>query len=101
VCEDESLFLVFGTILFAAFFLPFVLLVAPQTGRAAAEVLAIYALRMLYAARYRSSWLGAALHPIGLMFAMLIGLNGWRRSAGPAGVRWKTRTYKVVHSSST
>jgi cellulose synthase/poly-beta-1,6-N-acetylglucosamine synthase-like glycosyltransferase len=58
--------------------LPFVLLVAPQTGRATTveEVLAIYELRMLYAARYRSSWLGAALHPIGLMFAMLIGLNG-------------------------
>ena len=101
--ESIFLFLVFGTILFTAFFLPFVLLIALQTGRAAtvAEVLAIYGLRMLYAARYRSSWLGAALHPIGLMFAMLIGLNSWRRSAGSVGVRWKGRTYKVAHSSST
>ena len=60
------------------------------------EVLAIYGLRFLYAARYRSTIVGALLHPLGEIIALFIALNSWRRSAG-AGVEWKGRTYKVVH----
>ncbi|MGH7938970.1 MAG: hypothetical protein ACREFG_10720, partial [Chthoniobacterales bacterium] len=63
---------------------------------ALSEVLAIYGLRFLYAARYRSTILGALLHPLGEIIGLLIALNSWRRSAGP-GVEWKGRTYKVVH----
>ena len=87
-----------GLLQVAVFLVPFALLFVPGRQRwfALSEVLAIYGLRFLYATRYRSTILGALLHPLGEIIGLLIALNSWRRSAG-AGVEWKGRVYKVVH----
>jgi chlorobactene glucosyltransferase len=99
---EESLvsFLGVGAVQMAVFLTPFGLLFlpGPQRWLALSEVLAIYGLRFLYAARYRSTILGALLHPLGEMLGFLIALNSWRRSAG-MGVEWKGRIYKVVHEA--
>lgn len=99
---DDSLgwFLSVGFVQVAVFLAPFALLLLPgrQRSYAVAEVLAIYGLRFLYAARYRSSIVGALLHPFGEILGLFIALNSWRRSAG-AGVQWKGRVYKVVHGT--
>ncbi len=59
----------------------------------AVEVGLIYAIRLLLAGRFRTSIIGALLHPLGILLMMLIGLNSWRRSIG-RGVVWKGRTYR-------
>ena len=96
---EESLvtFLSAGFVQVAVFLAPFALVFVPGPQRlfALAEVLAIYGLRLLYTARYRSSVLGAFLHPLGEIFGAFIALNSWRRSAGE-GVEWKGRVYKVA-----
>ena len=99
---EESLFsfISAGVTQVAVFLAPFALVALPGHRVAAvSEVLAIYGLRFLHAARYRSSALGALLHPLGEILGLLIALNSWRRSAG-AGVEWKGRVYKVVHETS-
>ncbi|HEY2801113.1 MAG TPA: glycosyltransferase [Chthoniobacterales bacterium] len=87
-----------GLLQVTVFLVPFALLFVPGRQRwlALSEVLAIYGLRFLYAARYRSTIVGALLHPLGEIIGLLIALNSWRRSSG-AGVEWKGRVYKVVH----
>jgi len=99
---EESLisFLSAGLVQVVIFLVPFALVFVPGPERwlALAEVLAIYGLRFLYAARYRGTLLGALLHPLGEMIGLLIALNSWRRSAG-SGVEWKGRVYKVVHEA--
>jgi chlorobactene glucosyltransferase len=96
---EESLgsFLAAGLAQVAIFLAPFALVFVPGPQRwfALAEVLAIYGLRLFYAARYRSSIVGAFLHPLGEILGLLIALNSWRRSAG-AGVEWKGRLYRVA-----
>ncbi len=89
-----------GLLQVTVFLAPFALVFVPGPQRwlAFSEVLAIYGLRFLYAARYRSSILGVLLHPLGEIIALLIALNSWRRSAG-RGVEWKGRTYQVVHEA--
>jgi chlorobactene glucosyltransferase len=100
---EESLgsFLGAGFVQVAVFLAPFALVFVsgPQRSFALSEVLAIYGLRLLYAARYRSSIIGAFLHPLGEILGLLIALNSWRRSAG-TGVEWKGRLYKVAHETS-
>ncbi len=93
-------FLLAGVLQVAVFLAPFALLLVPggARGLAFSEVLAIYGLRFLYTARYRGSFLGALLHPLGEIISLGIALNSWRRSAG-AGVEWKGRVYQVVHET--
>jgi chlorobactene glucosyltransferase len=57
------------------------------------QVAIIYLIRFLLAWRFRTSFLGALLHPIGVFLMFLIGLNSWRRSVGE-GVTWKGRLYR-------
>jgi chlorobactene glucosyltransferase len=99
---EESLvsFLGVGAVQLTVFLAPFALLFVPGPQRwlAFSEVLAIYGLRFFYTARYRSTILGALLHPLGEMLGLMIALNSWRHSAG-AGVEWKGRRYKVVHEA--
>ena len=49
---------------------------------------------MLLAARFRTSWRGVWLHPVGQALSLLIGLNSWRLST-LKGVTWKGRTYRM------
>jgi chlorobactene glucosyltransferase len=95
---EESLagFLMIGATQLCCFLAPCVLLFLPVAGKGfiVAQVALIYLIRIVLTARFRTSWLGCAMHPIGHALALAIGLNSWRRSAG-GGVTWKGRNYAV------
>jgi chlorobactene glucosyltransferase len=97
VFDDQRLgFWVFGVVEAACFLGPFVALLR-MSGAAQwlvpAQIAIIFLIRILLAVRFRTSWIGALLHPLGILLVLLIGLNSWRRSTG-SGVVWKGRTYK-------
>ena len=95
---EESLadFLLVGTTQMCCFLLPCLLLFLPVAGKGwiAAQVALIYLIRLILTVRFRTSWLGLLLHPVGHALALAIGLNSWRRSAH-GGVAWKGRTYEI------
>ncbi len=97
VFDDRGMtFWLFGCFQAACFFWPFVaIFFAPSSLRwvIGMQIALIFLIRFLLAARFRTSWLGALLHPLGVLLLMLIGLNSWRLSHG-RGVVWKGRTYK-------
>jgi hypothetical protein len=86
-------FVIAVTAQFLVFVLPFVLMILSPSPASLVEVCLIYGMRLLAAARYRSSWLSVLLHPIGYGFALIIALNSLRQAAGK-GVMWKGRLYK-------
>jgi hypothetical protein len=79
-----------------AFLLPFgwLCVPGPWTGWVLAQIGVIYLIRGILTARFRTSWIGWIGHPVGMLLALAIGANSWRRSAG-RGVTWKGRTYRV------
>jgi chlorobactene glucosyltransferase len=91
-----------GLIQLTLFLLPFILLCAPDSHRnwALAEVLLVLLMRAAVTTRMGGSWWSVALHPVAYTLALSIGLNSWRRSAGP-GVLWKGRLYTVDHAAAT
>ena len=95
--DDRGImFWVFGCSQAAVFLLPFVaIFFAPSSLRwvVGLQIAIIIFIRLLLAARFRTSRFGALLHPLGVLLLMLIGLNSWRLSRG-RGVVWKGRTYK-------
>ena len=58
------------------------------------SIIRIYLLRLALTARFRTSWVGALMHPIGHGLSLTIGLNSWRLSA-QKGVTWKGRVYRM------
>lgn len=95
---EESLagFMVIGLTQMCCFLAPVVALFLPVAGKGliVAEVTLIYVIRIILTVRFRTSWLGCVLHPVGHALALAIGLNSWRRSAA-GGVTWKGRNYVV------
>jgi chlorobactene glucosyltransferase len=94
--DQRVMFWVFGCAQAACLFWPFVaVFIAPGPLRwvVVLQIALIFLIRFILAARFRTSWLGALLHPIGMALMMLIGLNSWRLSRG-RGVMWKGRTYR-------
>jgi chlorobactene glucosyltransferase len=94
--DQRVAFWLFGCAQSVCFFWPFVfifLVPAPLCPVVGLQIALIYSIRFLLTARFRTSWLGAALHPLGVLLLMLIGLNSWRLSRG-RGVVWKGRTYR-------
>ena len=94
--DGRITFWLFGCMQAACFFAPFIaIFLVPAALRwvVGLQIAIILFIRVLLAARFRTSLLGALLHPIGLLLAMLIGLNSWRLSIG-RGVVWKGRTYR-------
>ena len=87
-------FLALGAWQLGGYLLPFVFAFCTPRPLVWAQVGVIYAIRILVTARFRTSWLGCALHPVGEALGLAIGLNSWRRSAR-GGVSWKGRTYQV------
>ncbi|MEA3188051.1 MAG: hypothetical protein QOD99_1881 [Chthoniobacter sp.] len=84
-----------GVSQFAAWLLPFALLLVPsQRELAVFEVGVIYLVRVILTLRMRTSWLGCWLHPLGHALAMAIALNSWRLSSR-RGVLWKGRLYRA------
>ncbi|MEQ1860972.1 MAG: glycosyltransferase family 2 protein [Chthoniobacteraceae bacterium] len=97
VFEDDGVaFLVVGFAQFWLFFWPFVALAVPgsPTPLVLAGIAIIYAIRILLAARFRTSWLSALLHPFGLALMMAIGANSGLRTT-TTGVQWKGRRYTL------
>jgi chlorobactene glucosyltransferase len=87
-----------GGLQFVAFSLPFLLLLVPGQFRLALiEVGLIYLIRVILTARMRTTWVGCALHPIGHLLALWIGIRSWISTAGP-GVEWKGRKYRPTFS---
>ncbi len=77
------------------FLLPFVFVCFPsQRKPALIEIALIYLLRIILAVRFRTSWLGVWLHPLGQALAMAIALNSWWHSTR-GGVTWKGRVYRT------
>jgi chlorobactene glucosyltransferase len=97
VFEDQGvLFWVFGVVEWACLLAPHWRVFSASEGLRSlliAQLVIIYAIRFLLAWRMRTSWLGALLHPLGVVLMMLIALNSWRRSLW-GGVEWKGRIYK-------
>lgn len=101
--ESATTFWVFGVVQMAGLVLPFVWACLPWvSGRwwwlPVLQVAWLYALRAVLAARFRTSWAGVWLHPVGQALSLLIGLNSWRLSA-QRGVTWKGRTYRMAEPS--
>ncbi len=89
----------FGIIQAAGLLFPFFFAITPfLSGRwwwlPVLQVGWIYGLRAVLTARFRTSWLGAALHPVGHGLSLLIALNSWRLST-QKGVTWKGRVYRM------
>ncbi len=102
--ESGSSFWLFGVLQTGGLLLPFVFACLPGlSGRwwwiPVLQVGWLYALRFVLAARFRTSRLGALLHPVGQGLSLLIGLNSWRLSA-QKGVTWKGRTYTMTTAAS-
>jgi len=94
---EDSLasFLFIGVTQVCSFLLPFVFvfLSGPARPLVVAQIGMIYLIRMVLTVRFRTSWLGCLLHPIGEALSLAIGLNSWRRLA-TMGVTWKGRVYQ-------
>lgn len=97
VFEDRGLaFWLFGAFQSLFLLVPFIaIFFAPAHVRHLIifQICLIYLIRFLLAFRFKTSLLGALLHPIGLLLSMMIGINSWRRSIS-GGVIWKGRTYR-------
>ncbi|EDY21285.1 glycosyl transferase family 2 [Chthoniobacter flavus Ellin428] len=96
---EDSLagFLFIGITHCCCFLLPFVLVFTAHSVSVwllvIAQILTIGLIRLILTARFRTSWLGFLLHPVGEVLALSIGLNSWRRMAS-TGVQWKGRVYQ-------
>lgn len=92
-------FVAMGAFQFVLFLLPFLALAAPWAPHrlVLAQVGVIYVIRFLVAARLRTSWLGAVLHPLGIALMIAIGANSGVRSH-IGGVQWKGRRYTLPTS---
>ncbi len=94
--EQRVLFWVFGVLQALCLFAPcvFIFTAPAQVWKLVAmQVAVLYIIRLVLTLRFRTSWVGALLHPIGVLLMLMIAVNSWRRSFG-AGVMWKGRTYR-------
>jgi chlorobactene glucosyltransferase len=95
---EDSLagFLFIGATHCCGFLLPFVFLFVPGSPRSLviAQIAIIYLIRVVLTLRFRTSWMGCLLHPVGEVLSLSIGLNSWRRMASK-GVQWKGRIYQT------
>ena len=97
--HSAAAFWLFGTIGTCGLLLPFFWACIPgASGRwwwlPVGQVAWILLLRIAMTVRFRTSWLGVVLHPVGEGLSLLMGLNSWRLSAR-RGVSWKGRVYRM------
>ena len=86
-------FLFFQSIQIFIFLTPFILLFTPANGPLVwTEIFIIFALRLSLAHRFRQSYLGSVLHPIGQLLVIAIALNSWLQSIR-GRLPWKDRHY--------
>jgi chlorobactene glucosyltransferase len=97
IFEDNPLNMaILGLVETVVFVGPFFFLFSPWAPRSMVlvEIGLIYLMRFILAWRFQTSWLGAVLHPFGLLLALAIGVNSWIRSSR-GGVTWKGRRYTM------
>jgi hypothetical protein len=54
-----------------------------------------YAIRVISAWRYRQSWLGVALHPLGVLLLLVLQWGAFFRKLFRVPATWKDRAYRV------
>ena len=54
-----------------------------------------YAIRLFSAWRYRQSWLGAAMHPLGVLLLLVLQWHAFFRKLLRTSVTWKDRAYRL------
>ncbi len=89
--ESHLAFMGFGIVVGGLFLMPFLL--AGTGPGVLLSIALIMVLRLLLTLRFRTSWFGMVLHPLGVVIALLIALNSWRLCRGD-GVTWKGRVYR-------
>ncbi|MGD9648973.1 MAG: glycosyltransferase family 2 protein [Pirellulales bacterium] len=68
---------------------------------ASVATLLAYWPRLLAAARFHQSWLGAALHPLGVLLLVIVQWQALVRCLAGGAAVWKDRAYPVERSAST
>jgi chlorobactene glucosyltransferase len=96
--KSLAAFLTLGLWHLCGWLLPFVFAIFSPRPLVFAQIAVIYAIRIILTLRFRTSWLGCILHPLGQALCLGIGLNSWLRSAR-GGVNWKGRVYQVNRAS--
>lgn len=92
-------FLFFQLIQVVVFLAPFLLLLTPYRGPLVwTEVAIILALRFSLAHRFRQSYLGALLHPLGQSLVLVIAMNSWLQALR-GKLPWKGRHYPHTRES--
>jgi glycosyltransferase involved in cell wall biosynthesis len=91
-----SVLLFFGQVLP----LPVALLAAVQQDNAAVQWAMIaaglgFAIRLISAAKYRQSWLGALLHPVGVLLLLVLEWGALQRKLAGRPATWKQREYRM------
>lgn len=101
----QSSFWAFVALHLLVFLLPFAL--APFATRLAggrllwAAALCVLVMRAALAIRFRHPWWSVALHPLGQLTLLALGLSSWRRCTSGRGVEWKGRRYRAATSHRT
>ncbi len=65
----------------------------PTVGYAAAAIVLAFGTRLLLTARFRQSWLGAVLHPLGVLLVVAIQWTAWWRARHSLVTVWKGRAH--------
>jgi uncharacterized membrane protein len=79
---------------------PVALLAAVQQDNAAEQYAMIaaglgFAIRLISAAKYRQSWLGALLHPAGVLLLLVLEWGALQRKLAGQRAMWKQREYRM------
>ncbi len=59
------------------------------------QVLLIFLIRVIYAVRFKTKTIDIILHPISMMYLLLIAINSFYRCRSGLGIYWKDRVYDV------
>ena len=87
-------FLFFQLMQAVVFLTPFILLFTPYRGPMVwTEIAIIYALRLSLAHRFRQSYVGTLLHPLGQLLVISIAINSWLQAIR-GRLPWKGRHYQ-------
>ena len=80
--------------------LPVALLASVQQDNAAVQYAMIaaglgFAIRLISAAKYRQSWVGALLHPVGVLLLLVLEWGALQRKLAGRTAMWKQREYRM------
>jgi len=59
------------------------------------QVLVIFLIRIIYAVRFKTRSIDILLHPVSILYLLLIAINSFHKCRFGSGIYWKERTYDV------